>query len=133
MASRLLILGSTIEPGWCHAVHISQNQKELTMWIFTSKSFISIVQKPGDTDLLTVRARIIGDIEAVFPGARVEVNQGTDYKYRAKVPRQEVATALHDQVMALTYSNFKNTVKEKKHHLAYMDVWTVMYRAQGLG
>lgn len=103
------------------------------MWIFTSKSFISIVQKPGDTDLLTVRARIIGDIEAVFPGARVEVNQGTDYKYRAKVPRQEVATALHDQVMALTYSNFKNTVKEKKHHLAYMDVWTVMYRAQGLG
>ena len=102
------------------------------MWIFTSKSFISVVQKPGDTDLLTVRARIKGDIEAVFPGAKVEVNKGTDYKYRAKVPRQDVATALHDQVMALNYSNFKNTVKENKHHSAYMDVWSAMYRAQGL-
>ncbi|MBL0245043.1 MAG: hypothetical protein IPQ22_13960 [Rhodoferax sp.] len=100
------------------------------MWIFTSKSFISVVQKPGDTDLLTVRARIKGDIEAVFPDAKVEVNKGTDYKYRDKVPRQEVATALHDQVMALTYSNFKNTVKEKKHHSAYMNVWSAMNAAQ---
>ncbi|MBK6323060.1 MAG: hypothetical protein IPF38_12965 [Burkholderiales bacterium] len=100
------------------------------MWIFTSKSFISIVQKPGDTDLLTVRARIKSDIEAVFPGAKVEVNKGTDYKYRAKVPRQAVATAVRDQVMALNYPNFKSTVKEKKHHSAYMAVWSVMNRAQ---
>lgn len=100
------------------------------MWIFTSKSFISVVQKPGDTDLLTVRARIKGDIENVFPDAKVEVNKGTDYKYRAKVPRELVANALHDQVMGLNYSNFKNTVKEKKRLSAYMDVWSAMYRAQ---
>ena len=102
------------------------------MWIFTSKSFISIVQKPGDTDLLTVRARIKGDIEALFPGAKVEVNKGTDYKYRAKVPRAVVADTLHAQAMGLTYPNFKSTVKEKAHHSAYMDVWSAMYRAQGL-
>jgi hypothetical protein len=101
-----------------------------TMWIFTSKSFISVVQKPGDTDLLTVRARLKGDIEAVFPGAKVEVNKGTDYKYRAKVPCEVVAMAMHDQVMALAYSNFKNTVKNEKRHSAYMDVWSAMYRAQ---
>ena len=100
------------------------------MWIFTSKSFISIVQKPGDTDLLTVRARIKGDIEAVFPCAKVEVNKGTDYKYRAKVPRALVADALHAQVMGLTYQNFKSTVKERTHHSAYMDVWSVMNRVQ---
>ncbi len=81
------------------------------MWIFTSKSFISVVQKPGDTDLLTVRARIKGDIEQIFPDAKVEANKGTDYKYRAKVPRAEVAQALQNQVMALNYSNFKSTVK----------------------
>jgi hypothetical protein len=28
------------------------------MWIFLSDSFISAVQKPGGTDLLTVRAQI---------------------------------------------------------------------------
>jgi hypothetical protein len=100
------------------------------MWIFTSKSFISIVQKPGDTDLLTVRARIKGDIEAAFPDATVEVNKGTDYKYRAKVSRAVVADALHAQVMGLSYPNFKSTVKERKHHSAYMDVWSVMNRVQ---
>jgi len=100
------------------------------MWLFTSKSFISVVQKPGDTDMLTVRARIKGDIENVFPDAKVEVNKGTDYKYRAKLPRQVVATVMHDQIMALNYSNFKNTVKEKKRLSAYMNVWSAMHGAQ---
>ena len=101
------------------------------MWIFTSKSFISVVQKPGDTDLLTVRARIKDDIENVFPDAKVEANKGTDYKYRAKVPREAVAKALHDQAMSVDYANFKSTVKTKKRHDAYMSVWSAMYAAQG--
>jgi len=100
------------------------------MWIFLPKSFISIVQKPGDTDLLTVRARIKGDIEAVFPDAKVEVNKGTDYKYRARVPRNTVANALHAQVMGTAYSNFKSSVKDTKRHGAYMDVWSAMYKVQ---
>jgi hypothetical protein len=130
MVHGMLIPGSTIEPGWSDAVHITQLPKESTMWIFTSKSFISVVQKPGDTDFLTVRARLKGDIETLFPGTKVEVNKGTDYKYRAKVPREVVAMAMHDQVMALNYSNFKNTVKDKKRHSAYMDVWSAMYEGQ---
>jgi hypothetical protein len=100
------------------------------MWLFTSKSFISIVQKPGDTDLLTVRARIKGDIENMFPDAKVEANKGTDYKYRAKVPREVVAKVVADQVMGLGYSNFKSTVKQNKRHEAYMDVWSAMHEAQ---
>ena len=51
------------------------------MWIFTPTSFISVIQKPGQTETLTVRARIEGDIEAVFPNATVVANEGTDYKY----------------------------------------------------
>lgn len=100
------------------------------MWIFLPKSFISVVQKPGDTDVLTVRARIKGDIESVFPQAKVEVNQGTDYKYRARVPRAAVAQVLHDQVMNLDWSNFKGAVKAKKRHDAYMNVWSAMYAVQ---
>lgn len=100
------------------------------MWIFLPESFISVVQKSGDTDMLTVRARIKGDIESVFPEAKVEVNKGTDYKYRARVPRVDVAQVLHDQVMGLNWSNFKGAVKDKKRHDAYMDVWSAMYAAQ---
>ncbi len=55
---------------------------------------------------------------------------GTDYKYRATVPREVVAKAMFDQFMALNYSNFKNTVKDKKRHAAYMDVWSAMNAAQ---
>lgn len=96
------------------------------MWIFLPTSFISVVQKPDDINTLTVRARIEGDIETVFPDAKVEANKGTDYRYRAKVPRETVAKALHDQVMA----NFKSTVKAKKRHDAYMQVWSAMYGIQ---
>lgn len=100
------------------------------MWIFLPNSFISVVQKPGDTDLLTVRARIKGDIETIFPDAKVEANKGTDYKYRAKVPRELVAKALYDQAMGVAYPNFKGAVKAKKRHDAYMGVWSAMYAAQ---
>ena len=100
------------------------------MWIFLSNSFISVVQKSGDTDLLTVRARIEGDIERVFPDAKVQANKGTDYKYRSKVPREAVAKALHEQAMSVNYTNFKSTVKDRKRHDAYMGVWSAMYTVQ---
>lgn len=100
------------------------------MWIFLPNSFISIVQKPGDTDTLTVRARIAGDIESLFPQAAVEANKGTDYKYRARIPREQVAKVLHDQVMGLNWSNFKGAVKDHKRHDAYMNVWRAMCAAQ---
>lgn len=100
------------------------------MWIFLPESFISVVQKPGDTDTLTVRARIKGDIESVFPEACVEADKGTDYKYRARVSRHAVAQVLHDQVMDLNWGNFKGEVKDRKRHDAYMNVWRAMYAVQ---
>ena len=50
------------------------------MWIFLPNSMLSIVEKPGDrgTGTLTVRGRIKGDIEAVFPDAVIEADTGTD-------------------------------------------------------
>lgn len=54
------------------------------MWIFLNDSFLSIVQKPGDRDHITVRARLRGDIEAVFPDAAVIEGAGTDYRFRAR-------------------------------------------------
>jgi hypothetical protein len=100
------------------------------MWIFLSESFLSVVQKPDDTDTLTVRARIKGDIEALFPDAKVTEGAGTDYRFRATIPREVVAKAMADRVMALDYGNFKSSVKDRTRHDAYMGVWDVMYRYQ---
>jgi hypothetical protein len=102
------------------------------MWIFLPNSMLSIVQKPDDAEAgtLTVRGRVKGDIEQVFPDAVVEANKGTDYLYRAKLPREQVAKALAEQVMNLDWSNFKGAVRDRERHDAYMGCWTAMYRLQ---
>jgi hypothetical protein len=102
------------------------------MWIFLSESMLSIVQKPGDAKAgtLTVRARVAGDIERVFPEAKVTVGGGTDYRFRATIPREQVAQAMHDQVMNLNYSNFKSSVKDRQRHDAYLRVWQAMFTFQ---
>jgi hypothetical protein len=66
----------------------------------------------------------------VFPEAEVVADAGSDYRYRARIPREAVARALSDAVMDLSYANFKSSVKGRKRHDAYMDVWSVMYRLQ---
>jgi len=100
------------------------------MWIFTNNGFVSIVQKKGDIDTLTVRARVKGDIARVFPGAKEKAGGGTDYAYRAKVPREQVAKAIHDQIMELEYGNFKNSIVDDEHHTFCLQVWNVAYRHQ---
>ena len=112
------------------AVH--QTAGRLTMWIFLSDSMLSVVQKPGDTNAgtLTVRGRIKGDIERAFPDAKVTEGAGTDYRYRVTIPREQVAKAMYDQVMALDYSNFKDTVKDRARHDAYLRCWSAMYALQ---
>lgn len=107
------------------------------MWIFTSDSFLSVVDKgdPSGATLL-VRARRKGDIERVFPGAEVIEGAGTDYRYRARIDREAVAQAMAEAVRNVRYGNFKSTVKDRARHDAYMGVWLAMaafQAAQGTG
>ena len=78
------------------------------MWIFTPNSFISVVDK-GDPSgkTLLVRARNEGDIERLFPNAKVLVGGGTDYGYRARIKRDDVAQKIADQVRQINFANFK--------------------------
>ncbi|CAB3645512.1 hypothetical protein [Paraburkholderia rhynchosiae] len=100
------------------------------MWIFLSDSFLSIVDASTEPGTLLVRARREGDIEQVFPGANVVSVVGRDYLFRAAVPRQSVAQALVDQVMNLTYPNFKSSCSDPHLHRAYAAVWSVMATLQ---
>lgn len=102
------------------------------MWIFLSDAMLSIVEKPGDAKagMLTVRGRIKGDIEKVFPEAKVTVGGGTDYRFRATITREKVVQAMHDQVMGVSYSNFKSTVMDRGRHDAYLRVWQAMFTFQ---
>ena len=101
------------------------------MWIFLSNSFLSIVDKGDDTgQTLLVRARKKGDIERVFPAAAVIEGAGTDYRFRTRIDREEVAQRMADAVRNTSYENFKSTVREQGRHDAYMSVWNAMFSYQ---
>ncbi len=100
------------------------------MWLFLSGSFLSVVHKDCPADSLLVRARVKKHISNVFPDAKIVTKNGSDYQFRAVISRKDVATALVKQVKELTYSNYKNTVRDPDLHAACADVWNVMAELQ---
>jgi ADP-ribose pyrophosphatase YjhB (NUDIX family) len=121
-------------------VHASSRapQKEngaTKMWLITPTGFFSIVCKPGDKEqgMLTIRSRVRSDLDALreyLPslGAIAE-GAGTDYRYRARAKRGEVAKALAKMVQQLDYANVKNEVADKQGEYRasfYSKVWTIL-------
>jgi hypothetical protein len=100
------------------------------MWIALANSFLSIVSKDCAPDELLVRARREGDIERVFPNAKVIKTPTADYLYRTVVKRADVEIALAWQVSMINYGNFKGAVKDKQLHDAYLRVWAEMAQVQ---
>ncbi len=111
-----------------------------TIWIQTSIGFFSIVEKPEDQQYnqLTIRSRIRSDLEALkllhLPSlGKITDSRKTDYAFRAKVNRSDLAQALVNLVDCIGYSNFKNEVgavqgKERSH--VYGRVWSNLYELQ---
>ena len=114
------------------------------MWIFLNNAFVSIVDerakksgkknaRPLYGDMLVVRARKQGDIQRAFgKEVKVERTEGTDYRFRARLPRQVVANTIAQHVSAIDYGNFKDSVGQSDHqrHAAYSRVWGVMLDLQ---
>lgn len=102
------------------------------MWIFLADSFLSIVAVEHDPYVLTVRARAQGDIEKVFPDAKVERTPQADYGFRAVIERELVAKQIRLQVLAINQTNFKNSVTDPVRKGVYERVWAVMNDFQKL-
>ena len=100
------------------------------MWICFNDSFLSIVENREDDSTLLVRARIAGDIDRVFPGARTWQDLGADYHFRANIPRAQVATAIAERLQAIDYPNFKGSVTDPDRKDAYLEVWGVLTQLQ---
>lgn len=110
------------------------------MWVITNFGFFSVVEKPADEKdrTLTVRARVKADLENLRDeyisdlGPIIE-DAGTDYKFRAKVPRLDLASALSQIVLDIDYSNFKSSVAKiqgVERSKLYHKLWDVLYRLQ---
>lgn len=100
--------------------------RNLSMWVLTTRGFLSIVADKDDPQgpQLLVRARRRGDIEAAFgPDVEVQEGGGSDYRFRAWVDRHEVGQALADQVDEIDYGNFKNAIDDRAYHDAALECW----------
>ena len=125
------------------------------MWIHSEKGFLSIVEFIGSPDNLLVRARYDGDIERIFgEDTYVMAGAGSDYEFRAVVPREQVSAVIHRMVDEISYPNFKDRMENvhRRQHSDYLGsihpaikpstdmvdvkqgalhrVWEVMFQAQ---
>lgn len=100
------------------------------MWVFINDAFLSIVAHEKFTSRLLVRARLQGDIQRIFPAAKVEETPKADYRYRTLLPRWQVEAAMRAEVKRINYVNFKDSVRDNTRHNTYLRVWAVMMRAQ---
>jgi len=104
------------------------------MWIFTKFGFFSVVKKDGD-DFLTVRSRVLGDLDNLkklyLPKlSKIIKNAGTDYPYRAKVAKDDFADGMYKISMDIDYSNFKDEVKilmGNDRANTYGNVWAALF------
>jgi hypothetical protein len=95
-------------------------------WIMLTDSFLSIVADPVRKDTLAVRARARGDIERVFPKAKVVCLPNRDYAFRAHLPRKVVADAIAKRVLDTPEMNFKGSTLQHDRHDAYVRCWQAM-------
>jgi hypothetical protein len=100
------------------------------MWIFTTEGFISVVEKPGETEL-TVRARDERSLATLSAAAGVSVIETpmADYPFRIIVSREVLSAWLVEHVDGLDYSNFKSAVGRSRgwdYSHALSAVWADM-------
>lgn len=111
------------------------------MWLITNKAFVSVVAYRGmrdpnyksddrDATHLLVRGRYRGDIEVLFPDAIVEETKVADYRFRTVVPIHEVAGVCAMEASRIDYTNFKSSVTNWRRKALYMDLWSILHRAQ---
>lgn len=100
------------------------------MWICGYDFYLSIVAKDCKPSELLVRARRKGDIEKIFPNAKVTRYTKSDYLFRAVVPKLDVFAAINRELDDIDYPNFKDAVQDNALHRAYLDVWVTMSRLQ---
>ena len=102
------------------------------MWIFLPDGFLSVVSDKDNPkgERLLVRSRHRSHISTYFPEAEIIENAGSDYRFRAWLPRTEVTALMVELTDELDYCNFKNQVVDDDYHNACLDTWSIMHRYQ---
>lgn len=100
------------------------------MWVCLNNAFVSAVESDSDPSVLKVRARNKQHLEVLFPGKKIHSSKDTDYAYRVFVGRKAFAKLIAEKAMEIDYTNFKDSVEDKKLHDLYADFWQLHWRYQ---
>ena len=103
------------------------------MWIFTSGGFVSIVENYNQPGFLLVRARKEEHLREFLSAQgqldttahEISETPGRDYRWRASVSAQKLEEISLLNVRAITYTNFKNSIRDGEYRHVASDVWTV--------
>lgn len=101
------------------------------MWIFLNNAMLSVVAHRTKPRHFMVRARLAGDLERIFPRAKVSRSPSADYLWRCTVTKQAVYRAVGTALGSIDYDNFKGSIHgDPDRSTAYSGCWSVMLRAQ---
>jgi hypothetical protein len=103
------------------------------MWIAFNNAFVSVVQDKEDTSgkSLLVRARKRKHLQRALGEAhKIVETPKADYRWRARVSRDELSSILARHCQSLSYTNFKDSVREHDLHNMYTKWWLDHYDMQ---
>lgn len=106
------------------------------MWVFFRDGFISAVLQDANTNTMKVRARDRESLEALIrdgylpSDTAIVPTNTTDYPYRVYVSKADWAKAVYMIANDIDYTNYKDAIKKRGHHILYTalnKVWHVMW------
>lgn len=99
------------------------------MWLFTTRGFYSVVEKPSDkeADTLTVRARSrqdLANLSDLIEATPYRIDN-SDYPWRITVDRKEWNAVMVKLTEEIQYDNFKDAVCDRNpdRYYPYINVW----------
>ena len=96
------------------------------MWLFTNRSFISIVDSENSPGYFMVQSRFPNHIESLFPDAHVTEIPFGPYRFRSSIQKHVVSQKLLDIAEGIDYKNFKESIPDQHYQAACRDVWATL-------
>jgi hypothetical protein len=100
------------------------------MWFFFTDGFVSVVENRERGGELLVRSRRPEILSNLFPARDILTITDSEYRYRCSVTKGAWAAVVAERIARIDYSNFKNSIQDRKYHELCERCWGLHWRYQ---